>query len=666
MKKILTSLVLMLLVFYAVLSFAEESGSENPIEDMLKALTDPMEEIISPIMQLGDIVVTSTKVKEKLGAQSSSVTVLGEKEFDAAKEHTVKSALKNEMGLDVVQTGAFSGQTSVFMRGTNSNHTAVMIDGIRVYDAISPNGAFNLAHLTLDNIERIEIARGPHSTLYGSDAIGGVINIITKKAEGPFFTTSFETGAFSTFRESFSAGAVVHGLHYSIGGSNVKSRGISQAQAKNSNPELDGYERYALSGRFDYDIKDNFTVGGTFRHDSTLFDYDEGRRDDVNLNQRNFQTIFTSHIDHQPFDLYSYYIKLGWMHNFRRDQDSNNGNQIDYLRDWYKGYAFKFDYRNNFHLFDFDTFTIGYEYTEEMGDFYWFADWGTGNAESDMPKVFSHNSALYLQNRLNYRDRLTATQGMRVDHHTHAGTNVTYKVDGSYLFPTGTKLRGGFATGLKAPTLYQLHAPSIPRQNFWGAWMFGFDGGNASLDPETSESYELGFDQYLFGEKFLFNFTYFHQMLHEVIGTTTDELFNTSEFTNMGKAHSHGIETGTRIKPLENFEMKGSYTYNFTKDYSTDRPLLRRPEHKYKINIFWTVVPKWDVNLELRYSGLRYGRNVDKLKPYIVADFVTSYKLLDHLEIYLKINNAFDQRYEEVRGYGMSPFAVYAGTKAEF
>ncbi|MFH1594207.1 MAG: TonB-dependent receptor [Candidatus Omnitrophota bacterium] len=633
------------------------------IKDVVTALTDPLEKVVTPLLELGQIVVTPTKTKEKLGAQSSSVTVIGEGAIDKQRYRTVKDALKGEMGIDAPSLGSFTGQTSIFMRGTNANHTAVMVDGLHVYDPISTNGAFNLAHLTLDNVERIEIVRGAQSSLYGSDAIGGVINIITKKTEVPFFKAGFEAGSFSTFKEDFSFGSKAHGLHYSVGGSNIKSRGISQAQAKRNNPERDGFERYALSARVDYDLFEDCTIGGTFRHTRTLFDYDEFGRDDSNIYQKDYQTLFTQYVDHKPFDFYSYFIKFGWMHSFRRDYDENDeGSGIDYLRDWYKGEMFKFDYRNNIHLFEMDTVTIGYEYTDELGDFYRFQAGSWGTSTSDMPKVFSRNSALYLQNRLNMRDRLTATQGMRIDRHSTAGDHVTYKLDGSYLFPTGTKARGGWATGFKAPTLYQLNAVPVPAQ--WG-W-FGFGGGNPNLEPETSQSYEMGLDQYMFGEKVLLNVTYFHTMLYSVIGTTVDAMWNVSRFLNLGKAHSHGLECGGRFKPTDYFEVKGSYTYNPTYDFSTDRPLLRRPLHKFKVNTYLTIMPKWDVNVEVLYSGIRHEVNIDKLKPYIVANLNTNYKITDNFDIFLKIVNMFDQGYEELRGYGTSPLAFYVGTKTEF
>ncbi|MDD5422482.1 MAG: TonB-dependent receptor [Candidatus Omnitrophota bacterium] len=664
MKKILLVVMFLTLLCNSVFAQEKKTGAgKDAVTKLFERAISPLEAIIGPATELGRIVVTPTKLDEKLGAQSSAVTVLTESDFDRKKVEYVKSALKEEMGLDIVESGSFTGQTSAFIRGANANHTLVMIDGIKVYDPISTNGAYNLAHLTLDNVGQIEVVRGSQSALYGSDAIGGVINIITKKAEEPYFNTSFEAGSFSTFKESFGMGSKEKGLSYSVAGSHEKSRGISSAQAKNNNPELDGYGRYAISARIEYDAIDDLKVGGTFRNTSTRFGYDSFRKDYPNLFQRDYETLVSSYVEHKPIDYYSYHVKLGWMYNFRRDNDDRYSGWAYYLRDWYEGYLFKLDYRNNIHLGEIDVFTVGYEYTWEVGDYYYYLDWGSGNSEDDMPKVFSRNGSFYLQNRLNIQDRLTSTQGMRIDHHSQAGTHITYKVDGSYLFETGTKVRGGWATGLKVPTLYQLNAVAAsPDAWGWG----GFGGGNVNLKPETSQSYELGIDQYLFGDRLILNATYFNLMLHDLINTTTNSVFYTSKFENTGKARSYGIELGAKAKPIDTVNLGASYTYDYTKDFSTDRPLLRRPLHKLKISSWMQISPKWDVDLEVLVNGLRYDVNVDKLKPYTVVNISTNYKIAKNLDIYLKIANMFNKRYEEVRGFGESPFAAYAGAKSSF
>jgi len=660
MRKIVLLAALCLMAAQFV--YAKE-GEKSILKKVLEQAVSPIDTVVNSIGELGRIVVTPSKFEERLGSQSSAVTVLEEDDFEKEKVEYVKSALTNEMGVDVVENGSFTGQTSVFMRGANSNHTLIMIDGIKVYDPISPNAAYNFAHLTLDNVNQIEVMRGTQSALYGSDAIGGVINVITKEAKKPFFDASFETGSFSTFIEKFGIGSKEKNFSYSVGGSHTKSRGISNAQAKNNNPELDGYDRYAISARADYRIMEDMKVGAIFRNTSTRFGYDQFRKDYPNLFQNDYETIFSSYLEHKPIDYYSYYVKLGWMYNFRRDHDDRDDGWQYYLRDWYSGYMFKFDYRNNFYITDIDTFTVGYEYTWEMGDSYYYLDWGSGNSESDMPKVFSRNSSLYLQNRVNLNDRITSTQALRIDDHSQAGTHITYKVDGSYLFPTKTKVRGGWATGFKAPTLYQLNAVATSADAWgWG----GFGGGNPNLGPETSQSYELGLDQYLFTEKVIFSITYFQIMLHNLINTTTNAMFYTSRYENTGKARSQGIECGGKIKPVDNVELSAYYTYDDTKDYSTDRPLLRRPLHKFKAFTSWRIMPKLDVGLEVIARGLSYDNNSDKIKPYGIANLNMNYALTKNFDVYIKFVNLLNKRYEEVRGYGESPFAAYVGTKASF
>src|SRR4030043_196166 len=185
---------------------------------------------------LEEVVVTATRVETPIEEIASSITIISSKEIERKQKTTVLEALRNIPGLDVVQTGGAGSQTSIFLRGANSEHTLVMIDGVEVNDPISPGRSYNFANLTVDNIERIEIIRGPHSTLYGSDAIGGVINIITKKGAGePKVWTSFEAGSYATFKEVVGSDGEIRGLHYSLTCSRLDTEGISKADEKYNN-----------------------------------------------------------------------------------------------------------------------------------------------------------------------------------------------------------------------------------------------------------------------------------------------------------------------------------------------------------------------------------------------------------------------------------------------
>ena len=211
MKRYLLAVVFLSLSFSG---FAEEVDVDEK-EETLKGAELPM------------IIITPTKYETPLYGIPSSFSVIYEDEILSKGKPQVKDILKDIPGLNVVQTGSFGSPTSIFTRGTESSHTLVMVDGIKVFDPMSTNASFNFANLTLDNVERVEVLRGPHSTLYGSDAIGGVINVITKKGMGkPKVWASFEGGSYLTFKETVGSYGEFKGLHYSVVFSRLDTEGI--------------------------------------------------------------------------------------------------------------------------------------------------------------------------------------------------------------------------------------------------------------------------------------------------------------------------------------------------------------------------------------------------------------------------------------------------------
>ena len=656
MKKILIILAFLLI---ATSAFSEEKKEENVLKKILETAISPVEAVLGPVTDLGQIVVAPTKTEEKMGSSSASVTSI--KVSDAVRIGEIKAeeALRDVPALDVVETG-FNGQTSVFIRGAASYQTLVIMDGVKLYDPMDPNGAFNFAHLTLDNLERVEVVRGPQSALYGSDAIGGLISMETKKATDTFVNASFESGSYYTTNEAFQMGSYANRLHYTIGGSQYNTKGISQAEAKNNNSEHDPYDRTVFSARIDYDLTDNLTVGGTFRNTLAHFKYDNfGNDDSPNLRARHENRSFTQYVEQKLFDWWKYKINLGWMINLRRGYDDNyNGPNSNYMREYYFGKYFKADYQNTFNVFEIDNIVVGYDYTEELGHSY-SESYGS---VTKMDKAIARNGSFYLENRFNYKDRFTATQGMRVDHHSYAGTHVTYKLDGSYLLPTATKIRGVYATGFKAPTLYQLNAPSNPGSFGW----FAFGGGNPGLKSETSSSYEYGLDQYMLGEKIIVSMTYFNNRFKNLINTTMDTQYNVSQYINTGKAYTYGVESELKFKPYDKISGTLSYTWMKTKDMSTDSELLRRPENKLRLQVNWKVFPKFETDLIVRYTGPRMDSGQNKLKQYTTTDVTLNYELNKTFTIFTRVENLFDVHYQEVRLNGEPGINAYGGIRAKF
>jgi vitamin B12 transporter len=223
--------------------------------------------ITSELTSLEPVVVTATKLETPVSEIASSVTVITAEEIENRQPTSALDVLRTVPGLDVVRQGGLGQQTSVFLRGGNSTHTLVLVDGIEMNDPANPGRSFDFATLGTDNIERIEIVRGPGSTLYGSDAIGGVINIITRKGSGkPTITLSAEGGSFETHQEKLSLSGGNDLWNYSLAASFIESNGISAADERYGNSERDGYDRTSVSSRIGITPTTNFDLDFFLRY----------------------------------------------------------------------------------------------------------------------------------------------------------------------------------------------------------------------------------------------------------------------------------------------------------------------------------------------------------------------------------------------------------------
>jgi vitamin B12 transporter len=226
-------------------------------------------------------------------------------------------------------------------------------------------------------------------------------------------------------------------------------------------------------------------------------------------------------------------------------------------------------------------------------------------------------------------------------------------------------MRGLVATGFKAPSLYQLFAPS-------NAY---FDGGNRDLKPEKSISYEYGLDQYLFGDKITASITYFHTLYTDIIDALTNpNTWVTGQYINIGKTQVHGIEASVEIRPADHLKLTAGLTYQKTKDFQNDQEMIRRPERKFFVEVLWKITERLSLNANVRYNGPMsdnlsnpaWSLNTYKVKEFTVAGGVVNYEINKNLSAYVKIDNLFNKHYEEARGYGTAPFSMYGGVKARF
>jgi len=611
-----------------------------------------------PDIELEKIVVTPGRTEEKIKGTTSAVTVFSRSDIENSKLNNIKDFIQETMGLDIVQTGSFGGPVSIFTRGTNSGQTQIMIDNIRVYDPIATNAAFDLAHLTLSNIERIEIVRGPQSVLYGSDAMGGVINIITKNGKGkPMLTFLTEGGSYDSHRESLDASGRIKNLSYALGLSRFESRGISKFKGTS---ERDSYQKMSASLKTSYDINPKNNIGVICHFTDAVYEYDNsvGLKDDPDLKGQEEQMLFSSYIKNKITDVWQQKIQFSFMRNYRQDSnDRDSSYPDDYLRDWYIGDNQQFDWQNTLKLTSFDTIICGFDWQREKGNYYYYSEYLGGSTETHFPKVISRTKGYYLQNALNINDTFHLNSGMRIDDHSYFGTNETYKIDASYLIKTATKIKGGWGNAFKAPTLYQMHALPDP-------W---FGGGNPNLQPEEGQTYEIGFEQNVFKDKLKLGTVYFHTQLKNLI----DAKYNpttwfTNQYSNVGKARIFGYENSLTFSPFKELKIDTGYTWQDTEDKTNGDELLRRPKNKYFTTIKYAPGNKFDFYLKLITVGRRSDSANRLLKAYTKLDLNGAYKLNNNVETFFRIENITDEIYEEVKNYAEPGRSFYGGVKLSF
>ncbi len=608
------------------------------------------EQLEEDVMTLEPVVVTATKIEMPLEKVGSSVTVITADQLADKQSRFVLDALRDVPGIDIRRSGGPGSQTSIFLRGTDSDHTLLLIDGVQVHDVSSPNGAAAIGHLMVDRVERIEIVRGPQSTIHGSDAIGGVINIITKKGSGPLmFSFSSEGGSFSTFIDRFNLSGGDKKFNYSVGASQTASEGFS---TRPPNDEDDPYRNTTFSGRFGVAPLELFGIDFWVRYVNAEVESDSGT--DINISEtESEQFIFKV----QPRLVLSgglWEQKLGvWFHTIERD---NRGTGF-VLPSNFRGSILGVDWQHNLYANEMNTITLGVEFEKQSADIFVAAF-----PEID---VDTENIAFYVQDQVQFGGRLSGVAGLRVDDHENFGTAATYRLAGAYdLKETNSILRASIGTGFKAPSLAELFDSS-------------FGSNNPNLDPEESIGFDLGVEQSLLDRKLMLGATYFYNDIDDMIVA----VFNGISFpnTNVENVVTQGVEAFVTINMIENLSTRLVYTYTDTEakkaasfGISQGSQLLRRPRNNFGVEISTLFFQeKAQAALEIDYVGERKDIDPNSFvtvtaDDYTVVNLATSFQIRDNVEVFGRLDNLFDKEYQEVLGFNTPGFSAFGGVRATF
>jgi len=612
-----------------------------------------------------DVVVTANRVETPTKEIATSVTVITEQDLEQTKKTTLVEALREVVGLSVLQTGPVGSSASVMLRGANSEHTLVMIDGVEVNDPITPSRTFDFSHLQIEGIERVEILRGPQSTLYGSDAMAGVINIITKKGQGkPVFHLSSLAGSYRTFSGTAGLSGEMKKFHYSLWTSSLTSRGFSAASDRlEGNTEADGYKNLSLSARAGYRLADNIDLDFSARFTdarSDIDNYGSAFGDDPN-NVQNYETLFLKGHLRGLFSKNRWEQKWTFSHvrsNRETDNPTDEQHPFDSDRSLYRSGLFKLDWQNNLFLHESNTLTFGAEYQQERGESEYYSESIWGPATSLFPIKKAHNTGIYAQDQLRLAGIFFLTAGIRMDTHSQSGPSTTFRIAPAFFIrQTSTKLKATLGTGFKSPSLYQLYAPG----NIWGPI------GNETIEPEETTSWDMGIEQTLWDGKILLEGTFFSSRYKNLI-----DYDYTEGYINIAQASSKGVEIALEFFPIENMALSVSYSHTVAKDLKTGEALLRRPKNKFAANLNFGILAKGRLVISLIHLGERDDMEwIDwvstrvRMTPFTLLNAVGSYDILPNIQLFLSLDNILDQRYELIKGYGTPGRSAYMGFKIQ-
>ena len=595
------------------------------------------------------VVVTATRIETPAAEVGVAVSVVTEEDFRTYHYATVDEALRSVPGLEIRRSGSLGKTTSITIRGATANQVQVLVDGVRVKSPTT--GQAELSDISPDLIERIEILRGPQSALYGADAIGGVVNIITRRGTGPFSATvQQEVGNYDTLRSRVSGGGQWKILDYAFAASHLESNG----QFKN-----DGSEARALSGRLgvalpwdshlafvarwnrtDTDLPVKFVCCGPLAVEPLI---------DVNQQQQSETLVLSLEGKTRPVPWWESRGRISRFENSMGFQDP-----VD------PGYAFDFpafsqinverreaEWINAFHLGKWSTSTVGLEYRHEEGE------------NKGVFRSRTHTQSLFFEEQLRFFGRLFLTGGFRVEDHSVFGTETTERGSLAYLIKGwGTRLRGGAGSGFRAPTLNDLFYP-------------GFS--NPALKPETSFSWEVGADQKLWQERIRLGLTYFHNDFDNLIRFVMLPVPPFVAVMNLARARTSGIEAMAEADLLKNLVGSVNYTYTDSETSGRNRPLAREPHHRWNVGLTWEPLARLSLFTQVHTASRQFeDETVGYNRGHTRVDVGGTYRALDRygwlqaVELTARIQNLLDEGYAEVRGFPALGTQALVGVRARF
>ncbi len=598
--------------------------------------------------EIPSIIVTPYYLPIAIGQSGSAVSVITHEEIERASPTSVAGLLETVPGVAVTQSGGPGGLAEVRLRGGDSGHTLVLIDGVRVNDPTTASNEFDFSAISLDNIERIEILRGPQSSIYGSDAMGGVVNIIMRKPQGaPRFSATVEGGSYGTHAERLSGGFAKGDFSMLVSGEHVATSGFSRV-GNRDHDEADGFDKWSgsISGSYAPVDGPRFDFGVTGTTGTTDYDGSPGWGvDPANERSTAENTLVTGH-GRLSFDSPDGNIKQS-LTGFATVEHRRYNEPASPATYEYGSHTVGAEYRASMGAGAFGQLLAGARFEQQQAVYTPTDLWGSTGFDDTATRY-----AVFAGDQISPIDHLFLTFSGRYDGEQGADGFLTGRFTAAYEIPaTETKLRASLGTGAKRPTFFQM---AYNLQN----------GVTTPLQSEESIGGDVGIDQTMFDGRLTLSATAFMSRFTNLLGFDSTIGGGFGGYVNVGRADMTGLELGATVVLIPSrLTLGGTYTYLDARDATTGLLLARRPQNSGSATLTWTGRSGLQASLVATLIGDRFSGTgeTQKLPAYGRLDLSASYPLNPQTRIFGRIENLTDAHYQDPAGYNTAGLSGYVG-----
>ena len=631
-----------------------------------------MAEAETVIPAVDEIVVVANRAPERADRVGQQVTVVTAETLQALQTPVLTDILSHTPGVSFSRNGGVGAPTSIYIRGAEPGQTVVLIDGVKLNDPSSTDTNFNFGNLLVGDVDRVEILRGPQSVLWGSQAIGGVVNLITARPQARFESDLVAEGGSNNWGYGrVGVGGKSERVSWRAAAAYLTTTGVSAFDKAKGGTESDGYRNVGASAKAQVKVTDQLSLDlrTVYSRGRNAFDgfpppdfaFSDTREYGVTEDLVGYAAANLALLDGR----FTNRVATAYT---RTDRQLFNPDQaVTDVTFRATGHNQRFEYQGVFAISPTWKTTFGAE-TERS------------SMRSASPSDFDPNPAairrsasitgLYAQLVGDLLPGLTVSGGVRRDHHDDFGNHTAGQASAAWRVNDGrTVLRASWGQAFKAPSLYQL----------------GSEFGNPNLAPESSHSWDAGVEHRLFDGRVVLSAAYFDRHTRNQIDFVS--CFSPGDdprcvsvggvprfgfYDNTARTKAHGVELSAQADLTEALTVTANYTWtdarNETLGPNRENQLVRRPPREANAEATYRWPSKLSTAVAVHYAGARYDdiANLNPLKGYVLWDLRASYPLSETIEVYARVENLFDESYETIRDYGELGRAAYGGVKARF